>query len=71
MRIEYWPEDIASEIARKAGEDNGKNIAECEEALYDLKALCENERNRDAWRALYRMLEKLTDALQYEDILGE
>ena len=71
MKFEYWPEDIASEIARKAGEDNGKNIAACEEALYDLKAICENEYNGDAWRALYRMLEKLTAALQHEDILGE
>lgn len=70
MRIECYPEEIAAEIARKAGEDNGKNIAACEEALYDLKALCENEYNCDTWRALYRMLEKLTDILQLEDILG-
>lgn len=56
MIIEYYPEDIAAEFARKVGEDNGKNIAACEEALYDLKTLCENKYNRDTWRALYRML---------------
>mgnify|MGYP001074236087 CR=1 FL=1 len=70
MRIEYYPEDIAAEIVRKVGEDNGKNVAACEEALYDLKTLCENEYNHDSWRALYRMLEKLTEELQCDDILG-
>jgi len=70
MRIECYPEEIAAEIARKAGEDNGKNIAACEEALYDLKTICENEYNRDTWRALYRMLEKLTAELQHDDIFG-
>ena len=70
MRIEYYPEDIAAEIARKVGEDNGKNVAACEEALYDLKMLCENKDNHAPWRALYRMLEKLTAELQHDDILG-
>ena len=70
MRIEYYPEDISAEIARKIGEDNGKNVAACEEALYDLKMLCENKDNHDPWRALYRMLEKLTEELQCDDILG-
>lgn len=70
MRIECYPEEIAAGIARKAGEDNGKNVAAREEALYDLKMLCENKDNHDSWRALYRMLEKITAELQYDDILG-
>lgn len=70
MRFEYYPEDIADAIAPKAGEDGEKNLAEVVEALCDLKALCENENNRDSWRALYRMLEKLTAVLQYEERFG-
>ena len=63
---EYCPEQIVDEIAEKLGETEEKNLSECVEAMAYLEALCENEYNRDCFRTLYRMLEKLTLELRYE-----
>lgn len=66
MEFEYCPEQIVDEIAEKLGEADEKVLAECVEAMVYLEALCENEYNRDCFRTLYRMLEKLTLELRYE-----
>lgn len=66
MKFEYYPEEIAVEIARKAGEADEKDIAELVEALEYLKAVCENEYNRDCFRALYRVLGNLSMELRHD-----
>lgn len=71
MKFEYYPEEIAVEIAHKAGEDGENILSECVEALEYLKALCENEYNRDCFRALYRVLGNLSMELRHDREMGK
>lgn len=63
MKFDYYPDEIAAAIAEIAGETDREIIKSAEEALYRLKAICENECNRDFYRDLYKLLEKFTAAV--------
>lgn len=58
MKIECYPDEIAEALASVANENSAEAIQGATEALYQLKAICENQYNSDCWRDLYRLLEK-------------
>lgn len=58
MNFEYYPDEITEALASAANENSAKAIQGATEALYQLKAICENQYNGDRWRDLYRLLEK-------------
>lgn len=53
---EYWPGDIAEKLA---GITEPARRAELENCLYNIMAICENDRNQDYWRTLYITLENI------------
>lgn len=58
MNFEYYPDEIAEALASVANENSAETIQGATEALYQLKAICENKYNSDCWRTFYRLLEK-------------
>jgi len=59
---DYYPDEIAETLCKLAFEYPGDDtIHEVEEALYQLKATAENPYNRDYYRILYRVLEKIAE----------
>ena len=61
MYFYYGSEDIARVICDLAGIDDEDTYKECEEAIYDLKCICENKYNRDCYRTLWEALQQLTE----------
>lgn len=58
----YGSEDIARVICKLSGnEDDETTYKECEEAIYDLKCICENPYNRNCYRTLWNTLQQLTE----------
>lgn len=64
MKFEYYPEDIAAALAKLAEETDPEIIGNAGGALYDLKAICENPYNAKYYRDLYRLLERVTAAVE-------
>lgn len=61
MKFEYYPDEIAAALADVAGElGNYGFVDSVTEAIYQLKAICENELNSDFYRDFYRLLEQFT-----------
>ena len=66
MTFEYWPQEIALALIEigniNTSTQEGRNIyAETIDALYYLKAICENEHNNDMFRTFYKLLEQVTE----------
>ena len=59
MKFEYYPWDVAAALVELGG-GNNKTVDELTNALYHIKALCENEYNSDYWRVFYKTLEEIT-----------
>ena len=59
MKFEYYPWDVATVLVELGG-GNNKTVDELTNALYHIKALCENEYNSDYWRVFYKTLEEIT-----------
>lgn len=59
MKFEYYPWDVAAALVELSG-GNNKTVDELTNALYHIKALCENEYNSDYWRVFYKTLEEIT-----------
>lgn len=67
FEVEKYPQEIAEALYEQAKdmdymdyEDEKELVlADLENALYDLKAICENEHNKDYFRTLYRILERI------------
>lgn len=60
MIFAYYPDEIAAALAKAAKEVYPENIESAVKALYDLKAICENELNSDYYRTFYKLLEAFT-----------
>lgn len=65
---EYYPDEISESLCnlakkRKGYMPDGQDYEDCMEALYQLKAACENEYNKDYYRTLYKILAKVTYVL--------
>ncbi len=60
-----YPEDIAKLLCRMANGFNEKpdekTVNECMEALYQLKSMAENPYNRECFRIMWEVLEKITE----------
>lgn len=67
MSFNYYPDEITSAICEKIGETNPAKKSDIENAVYNLKAICENEYNSDFYRVFYKALEKLTEVLNNEN----
>lgn len=61
MKFEYYPQDIAAALAEIAKETDPEIIENITGALYDLKAICENRYNKDYYRDMWRVLEKVAE----------
>lgn len=67
FKIEKYPQEIAKQLYELSKDmdymdyedEKEKVIAELEKALYHLKTVCENEHNKEYFRILYRILEKI------------
>ena len=67
MKFEKYPEEIAKTLYNLSADIDAQDYEEQKEeelkdltnALYDLKAICENEHNQDYWRTLWKALEML------------
>ena len=67
FKIEKYPQEIAEALYEQAKdmdymdyEDEKELIlADLENALYHLKTVCENENNKDYFRTLYKILERI------------
>lgn len=67
FEIEKYPQEIAEALYEQAKdmdymdyEDEKEEVlADLENALYNLKAICENEYNKNCYRTLYRILERI------------
>lgn len=60
MKFKYFPDEIAADLAKAAGETDPDIIGSVTNELYQLKAICENELNSDMHRDFYRLLEEFT-----------
>lgn len=65
MKIEKYPEEIAETLYNLSADMDAQDYKEQElkdltNALYDLKAICENEHNQDYYRTLWKALERLS-----------
>ena len=67
FEIEYWPEDIASTLAALTGisDEAAQEVYDC---IDDLKCKAENEYNKDCFRTMYKVLEKLVYAYETHSI---
>ena len=67
FEVEKYPQEIAEALYEQAKdmdyidyEDEKELVlADLENALYDLKAICENEHNKECYRTLYKILERI------------
>lgn len=67
FEVERYPQEIAEALYEQAKDmdyidyEDEKElvITDLENALYDLKAICENEHNKECYRTLYRILERI------------
>lgn len=59
MNFEYFPDDIMEAVIKITGETNIEIINNCVDALYNLRAICENEYNNKCYRDFYKQLEKI------------
>jgi hypothetical protein len=67
MKFEKYPEEIAKTLydlsadmdAQDYEEQKEEELKDLTNALYDLKAICENEHNQNYWRTLWKALEML------------
>lgn len=67
FEIEKYPQEIAEALYEQAKdmdymdyEDEKEEVlSDLENALYDLKAICENKYNKKCYRTLYRILERI------------
>jgi len=67
FEVEKYPQEIAEALYEQAKDmdymdyEDEKElvIADLENALYDLKAICENEHNKECYRTLYKILERI------------
>lgn len=67
MKFEKYPGEIAETLynlsadmdAMDYEEEKEQELMDLTNALYDLKAICENEHNQDYWRTLWKALEML------------
>lgn len=66
MKFEYFPGDIIAAIVKLTGETDPEIIDNCDTALYQLKAICENRYNSEFYRDFYKQLEKLTEVINNE-----
>lgn len=58
---DYCPDEIANTLCKIAFDHPDKDVAkQCEDALYQLKAITENPYNSDFYRTLYKVLEAVT-----------
>lgn len=62
MENYYEPGEIAERLCSLGYSEWSQNMqSECEEALYQLKAIAENEYNSDYWRTLWNTLQRLCE----------
>ncbi len=59
MQFKYYPWDIAATLVEIGG-GNNETVDGLTNALYHIKAICENEYNSEHWRTLYKTLEEIT-----------
>lgn len=67
FEVEKYPQEIAEALYEQAKdmdymdyEDEKEEVlGDLEKALYDLKTICENEHNKECYRTLYRILERI------------
>lgn len=74
IRKDYYPREIAEALCDLSGAENladGNTVEACEDAIYDLMAICENEYNRDCYRVLWDVLESLTERYDCNKIKRE
>ena len=74
IRRDYYPEDIAQALITIAGADMFEDFdeaeevnqkkADCEDAIYDFMATCENPYNRDSFRVVWDLLQDITDRFE-------
>ena len=58
---DFDPANIAAKFAESAGVTNSEYIDMCTDALYDIKAMAQNEYNSDHWRVLWNMIGIMSD----------
>lgn len=66
-RIEKYPDEIATRIYELSNdidfqdyeEQKEEELKELEQAIYYLKAICENDLNNDYFRTFYKALERI------------
>ena len=63
FNVNYYTDEIAESLCRIAGVKDNNVYAEVEEALYNLKVICENDLNKEKYRTLYRLLEEVAKAV--------
>ena len=67
FKVEKYPQEIAEALYEQAKDmdymdyENEKEevLADLEKALYTLKSTCENPYNKECFRTLYRILERI------------
>jgi hypothetical protein len=58
----YYPDEIANVLCKIAFDYPDKDtIKQCEDALYQLKAIAENPYNSDYYRTLYKVFETIAN----------
>ena len=71
FKYEYHPEEITEalfSLVREEGEETKENFEKTKDCIYDLLCCAENKYNRDSFRALYRLLERITEAVETHSI---
>lgn len=71
IRKDYYPKDISLALYALTGgpvSEAYKNVQRIAPALYKLMAICENEYNDDAYRALWSCLQNIADMYERGEI---
>lgn len=67
MNFEFYPDDITTALINCTDQQyTPEQVKEFEEALYNLKAICENPYNSDFYRTFYKLLEAVTNCHIYD-----
>ena len=73
IRKDYDPREIANALVSigtdLTGQERSDTVDDCENALYQLMAIAENEYNFDYYRKIWEVLECLTEKFENGDIL--
>lgn len=59
--MNYYPDDIAAVLCKLAEMEDPDTVHYCENALYNIKVVANNEFNADYWRTFWQILEKIAE----------